>query len=100
MSRLRDYEVFGGPDEARIKAERAKARRLRGTAWWQRRISAGICHYCGRQVGREALTMDHVVPLSRGGTSSKGNLVPCCKECNTAKKTRLPLEWENGGDEG
>lgn len=94
MSPLRDIDVFGGPDDREIKAQRAEARRLRKTAWWQRRIAAGVCHYCGRQVGCENLTMDHVVPLSRGGRSSKGNLVPCCKECNTTKKTTLPCEWE------
>lgn len=34
--------------------------------------------------------MDHVIPLSRGGRSTKANLVPCCKECNAAKKADLP----------
>jgi 5-methylcytosine-specific restriction endonuclease McrA len=34
------------------------------------------------------------VRLSRGGKSGKGNLVPACKECNTRKKTMLPLEWQ------
>ena len=38
--------------------------------------------------------MDHLVPLVRGGRSTKGNLVPACKECNTAKKQRLAFEWE------
>jgi 5-methylcytosine-specific restriction endonuclease McrA len=38
--------------------------------------------------------MDHVVPISRGGKSSKANVVPCCKECNNAKKQLLPIEWE------
>jgi 5-methylcytosine-specific restriction enzyme A len=38
--------------------------------------------------------MDHVVPLARGGLSSKNNLVPCCKECNNDKKSRLTLEWQ------
>jgi 5-methylcytosine-specific restriction endonuclease McrA len=36
--------------------------------------------------------MDHLVPLSRGGRSIKGNLVPACKACNAKKKYRLP--WE------
>jgi 5-methylcytosine-specific restriction endonuclease McrA len=45
-------------------------------------------------VGREKLTMDHLVPLSRGGKSKKGNLVPACKECNSKKKYLLPIEWE------
>jgi len=38
--------------------------------------------------------MDHIVPLSRGGRSTKGNVVPCCKTCNTNKKQLLPMEWE------
>ena len=38
--------------------------------------------------------MDHIVPLARGGTSSKGNLAACCKECNNLKKTMLPIEWD------
>jgi 5-methylcytosine-specific restriction endonuclease McrA len=38
--------------------------------------------------------MDHVVPLSRGGRSTKDNLVTSCKECNNKKKTLLPMEWE------
>jgi len=32
--------------------------------------------------------------LTRGGTSSKGNLAACCKECNNLKKTMLPMEWD------
>jgi 5-methylcytosine-specific restriction endonuclease McrA len=38
--------------------------------------------------------MDHIVPISRGGKSTKGNVAPCCKECNNAKKHLLPMEWE------
>jgi 5-methylcytosine-specific restriction protein A len=38
--------------------------------------------------------MDHVVPLTRGGCSEKNNLVACCKECNTKKKSMLPQEWQ------
>ena len=76
-----------------IRREKEKARRLRRTNWWNSRIEKGICHYCRRQVGRENLTMDHVVPLARGGKSKKGNLVPACKECNNKKKYLLPVEW-------
>lgn len=38
--------------------------------------------------------MDHVVPVVRGGKSSRGNLVPACKECNSRKKYLLPVEWD------
>jgi 5-methylcytosine-specific restriction enzyme A len=80
--------------EEHIKREKEKARALRRTNWWYRRIGRGVCHYCSREVGRENLTMDHIVPLSRGGKSTKGNIVACCKECNSRKKYLLPLEWE------
>ena len=80
--------------EEDIRREKEKARRLRHTAWWGRKTRKGICYYCGKKVGSAHLTMDHVVPLSRGGKSSKGNLVPACKECNTKKKYLVPIEWE------
>ncbi|MBQ9447564.1 MAG: HNH endonuclease, partial [Victivallales bacterium] len=40
------------------------------------------------------LTMDHIVPIIRGGFTRKGNVVPCCKECNNKKKYMLPIEWQ------
>ena len=81
-------------DDATLRRERAKARELRASPWWKRRCSAGVCHYCGAQVGAKALTMDHLVPIVRGGKSTKGNLVPSCKVCNTARKYRLPFEQD------
>jgi len=77
-----------------IRREKEKARQLRQSAWWARKIGPGLCHYCGQKVGSKNLTMDHVVPLSRGGRSRKGNIVPACKACNNKKKYLLPVEWE------
>lgn len=77
-----------------IKREKEKARRLRRTHWWDQKVQPGICYYCRRKVGRRNLTMDHVVPLSRGGKSKKGNIVPACKECNTKKRYLIAVEWE------
>ena len=82
-------------DDAELKRERAKARELRESQWWKRRLAKGVCHYCGRHVAPKELTMDHVVPVSRGGKTTKGNVVACCKACNTAKKQLLPMEWED-----
>ena len=76
-----------------LKRERAKARELRASGWWKRRIAAGACHYCRRAVGVKALTMDHLVPLGRGGRSVRGNVVPACKACNDRKQSLLPVEW-------
>jgi len=77
-----------------IRRERNKARELRQSQWWKRKLAKGVCHYCNRPTPSRELTMDHVVPLVRGGRSTKGNVVPCCKECNTQKKHLLPMEWE------
>lgn len=77
-----------------LKRERHRARALRESQWWKRRLAKGICHYCNRPTPPKELTMDHIIPVSRGGKSTKGNVVPCCKECNNAKKQLLPMEWE------
>lgn len=82
-----------------VRRERAKARELRASPWWKRRTGRGVCHYCGKNVGQRALTMDHVVPLIRGGRSTKGNLVPACKDCNDAKKHHLAFEWQPDGSD-
>lgn len=81
-------------DEQQIRREREKARELRKQGWWKNRIATGICHYCGRQFPPKELTLDHIVPITRGGRSTRGNCVPACKECNNQKRDLLPLEWE------
>jgi 5-methylcytosine-specific restriction endonuclease McrA len=87
-------DYFSDVPEQQIRKEREKARELRRSPWWKNRIAAGRCHYCGRQVAPKELTLDHVVPLIRGGSSTRGNCVPACKECNNQKKHLLPVEWE------
>ena len=79
--------------EEEIRRERQKARELRATQWWKRKRASGVCHHCGEKFPPDELTMDHLVPLVRGGKSTKGNLVPACKECNNKKKYALPWEW-------
>jgi 5-methylcytosine-specific restriction endonuclease McrA len=79
-------------DSRHIKREREKARQLRNSQYWQRLLQKGLCHYCGRRFSAQELTMDHIVPVSRGGRSVKGNVVPCCKECNNRKMYKTPVE--------
>jgi len=86
-------EFYAPIDPATLRRERARARELRASGWWKRKCAAGVCHYCRRKVGAAALTMDHIVPLGRGGRSVRGNVVPACKACNTRKRSALPLEW-------
>ncbi len=80
--------------EMEIKREREKARELRKSQWWKRKCAEGKCYFCGTQFKPKDLTMDHIVPIIRGGKSTKGNVVPACKECNNKKKHMLPIEWE------
>ena len=80
--------------EEDIKREKRKARELRSSQWWNRKWAKGKCYYCDSPVAPKDLTMEHIVPISRGGKSTKSNVVPACKECNTKKKYLLPMEWE------
>jgi 5-methylcytosine-specific restriction endonuclease McrA len=88
-----DYFIVEiSPEE--IKREREKARELRQSQWWKNRLARGLCHWCGAKFTSAELSMDHVVPVIRGGKSTRGNVVPSCKECNNKKKHLLPIEWE------
>ncbi len=49
------------------------------------------CAYCGER-GDRSMTVDHVIPKSRGGASAFENLVACCSACNGRKRDRTPEE--------
>ena len=51
------------------------------------------CVYCGSALGLENATLDHVIPLSRGGSHHPGNLVSACEPCNQLKGSLLPTEF-------
>lgn len=51
---------------------------------------SGPCAYCGDIL---PTTVDHVIPVSRGGTNDRSNLVPACTSCNMEKLTFTPEEW-------
>lgn len=48
-----------------------------------------VCRYC---LSAPAESVDHIIPVSRGGTNREENLVGCCLACNSAKGDRLPKE--------
>lgn len=50
------------------------------------------CQYCGQVFSPSELTLDHVIPRSRGGTSTWENLVACCQGCNHKKGNATPVE--------
>lgn len=79
-------------DPVRVRKEREKAQKLKKSQWWKQKLSAGLCHYCGKKFAAKDLTMDHIVPIARGGTSTQGNVVPACRPCNQDKKLSTPVD--------
>lgn len=51
------------------------------------------CAYCPVQLDYSTVTWDHIIPISRGGVHSVGNLTPACKPCNSGKRDKMPIEW-------
>ena len=78
----------GAPDPYKVRLGLSKGAwaRLRQAVFERDGLE---CQYCGD----EATTVDHVVPLSRGGTNDLANLTPACKPCNSSKRDRLLEEW-------
>lgn len=61
---------------------------------WSRLVNHfdGRCAYCGDKCD---VTLDHVVPLSRGGTNTIGNVLPACQPCNSSKHNKFLIEWKH-----
>lgn len=91
MGKRDDFNLDSGSD-GHVVRERAAARELRQSRWWQNLIQNAKCHYCGVELDARTATMDHILPVSRGGRSTKGNVVPSCKPCNTAKRDQSIFE--------
>ncbi len=89
-----DQFNFIQADSQHIGREKAKAAELRKSQWWKNQKGKGVCHYCKERFAPQELTMDHIVPISRGGKSRKNNVVPSCKACNNEKKYLVPAEWK------
>lgn len=50
------------------------------------------CQYCGKNIPERLITIDHIVPESKGGRSNWANCVSCCSPCNNKKSNRTPEE--------
>lgn len=68
---------------------RRKRKRLRGLMLAEN----PHCFYCRQRVTHRSSTLDHLIPVARGGQHVAPNLVLCCEVCNTAKGPRTPGEW-------
>lgn len=57
-----------------------------------RRIYKSPCFKCG---STENQSLDHIIPISRGGNHSVGNIMTLCFTCNASKNAKLLVEWRN-----
>lgn len=87
------------PDKTRVYTLNYQARKKQAEGSHtaddvQRQYSAqkGKCYWCGRKVG-DLYHVDHVIPVSRGGSNGPENLVIACPQCNQSKGDKLPHEW-------
>ena len=100
--RVKDW-VRDNPEKAKAQSERRRARELNAPGDFtgediERQYAAqkGRCFWCGCKVG-DTYHVDHVIPLSRGGSNDPDNLVIACPSCNCSKQDKLPHEWPEGG---
>ena len=56
-----------------------------------KKIYSSLCIFCG---SKENIAADHIIPISKGGRTSIGNLQPLCKTCNSSKGSKLMAEWK------
>lgn len=81
-------------NETRRRAHKHAAKGVHTAADIKRQFDCqgGKCLYCGVCVA-DGYHVDHVVPLSRGGSNGPENIVIACAGCNTSKANKLPYEW-------
>lgn len=58
--------------------------------WHPKHTGRRPCRYCGDMITRKEATVDHIIPLSKGGSNDKANLVICCLRCNKKKGDVMP----------
>jgi 5-methylcytosine-specific restriction endonuclease McrA len=85
----KNKEIWTAKASRRRARERNAESFIVSTREW-RRMKNGVCVYCG---SAENITIDHVIPLSRGGHHGIGNLVPACGSCNFSKNGQTVMEW-------
>jgi len=85
------------PDKKRYLDNRRRVRKANngGSHTIEQRLAkfallGNICFYCGEA---KKLTVDHKIPLARGGTDDIRNIVPACRSCNSSKNARTAKEY-------
>ena len=85
-------ELFVPQDSMFIKKERELAQSLKKSRWWRQKIQEGLCYHCGQKFSSKELTMDHLVPLVRGGKTGRNNVAVSCRKCNSRKASQTLVE--------
>lgn len=99
--------VKANPEKVRLYSSKRRALELGNTPisellteeQWQAKLTEynHRCAYCGCKLGYakgdKHPTLDHVIPVSRGGKHSASNVVPSCLHCNCSKNAKTPEEW-------
>ena len=86
------------PERVNLNNNKRRARKLTNGVWqvtskeWKR-LRAAPCLYCGGK----SQHIDHIIPLSRGGADSIGNLTGACASCNLSKGSKFIMEWKIRG---
>jgi 5-methylcytosine-specific restriction endonuclease McrA len=95
--------AWAAANRERVLANAAKHRALRDAApgvftshdvGAQYAAQRGQCFYCACDLAKVRFHIDHVIPLSRGGTNYPDNIVIACPRCNLEKGTKLPHEFK------
>jgi 5-methylcytosine-specific restriction endonuclease McrA len=99
---LKAYQVIWRWTKLREKDKRVKDKRPMsglGVAAFYREVATAesiICFYCLRDVPPVDRVVDHYIPLARGGSHSRENLVAACSDCNQRKSAQMPGEFISG----
>lgn len=100
------YQSEHGKMVSRAKCHRRRALKMSAKGAYtaqdvnnQMKRQHGKCYYCHIKFGngKRAYHVDHIVPLTRGGSNEPSNLVLACVSCNSSKHNKLLHEWERGG---
>lgn len=90
--RRNNLEIFALKEKIRRAKKRANGGSFRKKDWLRMLNKYnGLCAYCYK---KKATTIDHIIPVKRGGTSFIGNLLPACFSCNSSKQDKTIFEWK------
>lgn len=95
MTSLRDKTVHLRHQTSRHHAKGIEHVFLKMYRWDSFSQTSGICSYCETRLSRGQATADHSIPRSRGGATSRKNIVMCCEGCNKAKGSLSAGKFRN-----